>query len=120
MIKVQQQLRCPECRQWIGAIDGKFCYHEGAPPCRGVCPGSRTKAVLSLHGVYAVEQMQRRVVAAWLIDRSSQYEESHPCRAFVDELVRGIIDGEPERAHEHGELDDIMRRLDTARKARGR
>lgn len=47
-------------------------------------------------------------VAAWLLDRVAQYDESSGYPAFVGDLVRGIRGGEVEAAFRHGELDDLM------------
>lgn len=52
-----------------------------------------------------------RAAAAYVIDRGEQYEPSDAMRAFVDDLVAGLLKGEHLEALAHGELDDILARL---------
>lgn len=52
----------------------------------------------------------KALVIAYLWDRVAQYDESSGYHAFVGDLVRGIATGEPEKARQHGELDDLLAR----------
>lgn len=47
------------------------------------------------------------IFAAWLFDRAEQYPNDSGIRAAFDELFRPAAEGEPFKAYEAGELDDI-------------
>ena len=59
-------------------------------------------------------QRERDVIAAWIVDRAEQYSQGSASCAALYELVRPIREGEPEKAHAHGELDDILKRWETS------
>ncbi len=48
------------------------------------------------------------VFAAYVQDRSEQYDRGSGSRAALEELAEKISKGEAEAAHEHGELDDLL------------
>jgi hypothetical protein len=56
-----------------------------------------------------------RIFRAWLFDRAEQYEDSSGIRSAFDELMQRVRDGEPFAAYDHGELDDILARMNQAR-----
>ena len=55
--------------------------------------------------------MSEQRVIAFLLDRAEQYDQSSGYRAFVAELVRGIARGEHHDAWNHGEYDDLKKRV---------
>lgn len=49
---------------------------------------------------------QRRVVAAYLLDRADQYDTESPCWISLSDAASAVVNGEVEAAWTHGELED--------------
>jgi len=57
------------------------------------------------------DEAERRVVAAFLLDRADQYAEGSCCIAALTDAASMIINGDARAAALHGELDDLMARV---------
>jgi hypothetical protein len=55
-----------------------------------------------------VESSPQNLVIAYLLDRREQYDESSGIYHAIGELIDGIIEGEHETAHAHGDYDDLL------------
>lgn len=59
------------------------------------------------------------IVAAYILDRAEQYDASSGYVTAFADLAKAIQTGEARASYEHGELDDILRRLRSKRAAKG-
>jgi hypothetical protein len=51
-----------------------------------------------------------KVIAAYLRDRAAQYNESSGSRCALEEVAAEVKIGEAQKAYEHGELDDLLKK----------
>jgi hypothetical protein len=58
--------------------------------------------------------MQRRMLAAYLLDRADQYKTDSPSWIPLAKAAEAVVNGDVESAVNHGELDDdtLLARVD--------
>ena len=54
------------------------------------------------------EQHFARIIEAWLQDRREQYTDDSATQVAIDDLIDGLRNSEPFKAHAHGELDGLI------------
>lgn len=58
-----------------------------------------------------------QIIAAYLLDRADQYETESPCWIALGDAAANIMNGEATAAFAHGELDDLLERVERLRRS---
>lgn len=80
---------------------------------------TRMQAVVVVEGVVrkavaAARVEERRICAAYVLDRADQYETRSPCWHGLADAAHGIMSGEAAAAEAHGEFDEgLYKRVDS-------